>query len=214
LTTNTENTSGLAEGGTAAKDSLSAARANYLLALLTLVGALSFFDRGIFSAVLQSIKLDLHISDTVIGLVAGLVFVVFYTIMGVPIAYLADRYNRRNIIVIGMTVWSILTSLTGFVSNVWQLATLRFLMGAGEASSSAPSSAMVADMYPKEKRPFVLGILWSSSTIGTALALMVGGWINQHYGWRDGVHHRWYSRNILLDSDAPYHQGSATWWRR
>jgi MFS family permease len=154
------------------------------LALLTLVSAFSYFDRGIFSAVLQSIKLELHVSDTVIGLVAGLVFVLFYTIAGVPIAYLADRYNRRNIVVIGLTLWSVFTSLNGFVSNIWQLGTLRFLMGAGEASSGAPSIAMVSDLYPREKRPFVISVLWSSSTVGTALALALGGWINQHYGWR------------------------------
>jgi len=167
-----------------AAPTMSAARANYLLLLLTLVGTVNSLDRGIFGVVLQSIKAEMHVSDTVMGLVAGLPFAFFYAFMGVPIAYLADRYSRRNIIVIGMAFWSVMTCLTGFVANVWQLAVTRFLMGAGEASSVAPSNAMVADLYPKKKRPFVLGILWTGLSLGAVAALAGGGWINQQYGWR------------------------------
>jgi MFS family permease len=158
--------------------------AAYLLALLTLVGAVNSLNRTIFGVVLQSIKNEMHASDTVMGLVAGLAFALFYAFMGMPIAYLSDRHNRRNIIVIGMTFWSAMTCLTGLAANIWQLAVVRFLMGAGEASSGPPSNAMVADLYPKEKRPFVLGILWAGASLGGMVALMGGGWVNQHYGWR------------------------------
>lgn len=160
------------------------AGANYTLLLLTVINALNYFDRGIFSAVLQSIKAEMHLSDTAIGLVAGFAFVLFYSVLGVPIAYLADRYNRRNIIAIGLSIWSLMTALTGMAANVWQLAFTRFLMGAGEASSLAPSNAMVSDLYGKDKRPFVLAILATGSTVGVSLAYLVGGWVNQHYGWR------------------------------
>ena len=158
--------------------------AGYLLALLTLVGAVNSLNRTIFGVVLQSIKTEMHASDTVMGLVAGLAFALFYAFMGMPLAYLSDRYNRRNIIVIGMTFWSAMTCLTGLAANVWQLAVVRFLMGAGEASSGPPSNAMVVDLYPKEKRPFVLGILWAGASLGAIVALAGGGWVNQHYGWR------------------------------
>src|ERR1039457_2630358 len=96
---------------------ISPAAASYLLALLTLVGAVNSLDRTMFGVVLQSIKSEMHLSDTVMGLVAGLAFALFYAFMGMPIASLADRYNRRNIIVIGMTFWSAMTCLTGFAAN-------------------------------------------------------------------------------------------------
>jgi MFS family permease len=163
---------------------ISPAGAGYLLAILTLVGAVKTLNAGVFGVVLQSIKNEMHASDAVMGMVAGLPFALFYASMGLPIAYLSDRYNRRNIIVIGMTFWSAMTFLTGFVANIWQLAVVRFLMGSGEASSGPPSNAMVMDLYPKEKRPFVLAILWTGNSLGGLMALMGGGWVNQHYGWR------------------------------
>jgi MFS family permease len=163
---------------------ISPVAAGYLLALLTLVGAVNSLNRTIFGVVLQSIKSEMHASDTVMGLVAGLAFALFYAFMGMPIAYLSDRYNRRNIIAIGMTFWSAMTCLTGLAANVWELAMVRFLMGAGEASSGPPSNAMVVDLYPKQKRPFVLGILWAGASLGGLVALAGGGWVNQHYGWR------------------------------
>ncbi len=163
---------------------LSPTAANYTLLLLTLINTLNYLDRGIFSAVLQSIKSEMRLSDTSIGLVAGFAFFLFYSILGMPIAYLADRYSRRNIIAIGLAVWSVMTSLTGLAANLWQLALTRFLMGAGEASSLAPSNALVSDLYPRQRRSFVLGILATGSTFGVSLAYLVGGWMNQHYGWR------------------------------
>ena len=112
-------------------------RAHFTLAMLTVISSFNYLDRNLFSIVLQSIKAEMHLSDTVLGLVGGFAFVMFYSIMGVPIAWLADRCSRRNIICLGLAFWSLMTALTGLVQNVWQLALTRFLMGAGEASSIA-----------------------------------------------------------------------------
>ena len=162
----------------------SAWRAHYTLAILTLIYALNHLDRSIFSIVLQSIKTEMELSDTALGLIGGLAFVMFYATLGVPIAYLADRYSRKIIITAGLTVWSLMTALTGLVTGVWQLALARFLMGAGEACGTAPSNSMLADLYDKARRPLALSVLTSGSTIGVFFGFLVGGWVNELYGWR------------------------------
>lgn len=159
-------------------------RTHYTLGILTVIYALNYLDRNVFSIVLQSIKIEMALSDTALGLVGGLAFMLFHSTLGIPIAYLADRFSRRNIIAIGLSVWSVMTALTGLVTNVWQLALCRFLMGAGEACGTAPSNSMLSDLYPKERRSLALSVLTSGSTIGVFLGLLVGGWVNQYYGWR------------------------------
>ena len=162
----------------------SPSRVRYTLAILTVIYALNHLDRSIFSIVLQSVKTDMGLSDTALGLVGGLAFVMFYATLGVPIAYLADRYSRKVIITAGLTVWSLMTAVTGMVMNVWQLALTRFLMGAGEACGTAPSNSMLSDLYDRTRRPLALSILTSGSTIGVFLGFLAGGWINEFYGWR------------------------------
>jgi MFS family permease len=156
----------------------------YALALLTLIYALNYTDRNIFSIVLQSMKQELVLTDTQIGLIGGFAFVLFYSILGVPIARLADRHDRRLIIGTGFAFWSLMTALTGLVTNVWQLAVCRFLMGAGEATGIAPSNSMVSDLFSKARRPLALAVLASGSSIGYFFGYMLGGWVNQLYGWR------------------------------
>ena len=159
-------------------------RTHYTLVVLTLIYALNHLDRSIFSIVLQSIKSDMHLSDTALGLIGGLAFVMFYATLGVPIAYLADRYSRKIIITAGLTVWSLKTVLTGMVTNVWQLALARFLMGAGEACGTAPSNSMLSDLYDRARRPLALSVLTSGSTMGVFLGFVAGGWVNEYFGWR------------------------------
>ena len=158
--------------------------AHYTLAVLTLVSSFNYLDRNLFSIVLESIKAEMHLSDTALGLVGGFAFVMFYSLLGVPIAWLADRFNRRTIIGVGLAFWSLMTALTGLVQNVWQLAATRFLMGAGEASSTAPSNSMLSDLYGRGRRPLVLSIYSCGAGLGTLAGYMMGGWVDQHYGWR------------------------------
>lgn len=169
---------------TGAVETVSSWRSHYVLFLLTIIYALNYLDRNIFSIVLQSIKNELALTDTTLGLLGGLAFAMFYATMGIPIAYLADRYSRRTIIAIGLSVWSLMTALTGMVVNVWQLALTRFLMGAGEATGPAPSNSLLADLYDKSRRPLAISILTSGSTIGIILGYLLGGWVNEVYGWR------------------------------
>ena len=159
-------------------------RSIYALGLLTLIYAINYFDRSILSLVLPQIKAEMHLSDTALGLVSGFAFVLFYSLLGVPIARLADRTSRRNVLGAGLVFWSLMTSLTGFVVNVWQLAATRFLMGAGEACGVAPSNAMVAAMFSKAQRALALAILSAGSAIAFVVFFPISGWIVDHHGWR------------------------------
>lgn len=159
-------------------------RAHYTLAVLTLVSSFNYLDRNLFSIVLEAIKAEMHLSDTALGMIGGLAFALFYSIMGIPVAWLADRSNRRTIIGIGLTFWSLMTALTGLVQSVWQLGLTRFLMGAGEACSIAPSTSLLSDLYGRNRRPLAMSIFSCGAGLGTLAGYMMGGWVNQHYGWR------------------------------
>lgn len=158
--------------------------AAYALFMLTVVYAFNYLDRSILSLVLPQIKAELALSDTALGLISGFAFVLFYSILGVPIAWLADRHNRRNIIGIGFFFWSLMTAATGFVANAWQLAAARFLMGAGEACGISPSNSMIGDLFSKERRPFAMSIMTAGNGLGMLLLFPLVGWIAHTHGWR------------------------------
>lgn len=159
-------------------------RAVYSLGFLTLISAFNYFDRSLLGLALPQIKAEMQVSDTALGLVSGLAFILFYSVMSVPIAWAADRWNRRNIIAAGLAFWSMMTLATGWVANIWQLAIARFLVGAGEACGVAPSNAMIADMFRPERRPLAFSIFATSTSISSLLFFPIAGWIGQHYGWR------------------------------
>lgn len=156
----------------------------YTLLVVTIIYALNFLDRTILSVVLPLIKEDLHLSDTMLGLITGFAFVLLYSGLAVPIARLADRSSRRNILAVGCTAWSLMTAATGMVTNVFQLALTRFLMGAGEAAGIAPSTALLSDRFDKRSRPLALSIMTSGSGIAALVMLPLAGLIAQHHGWR------------------------------
>ena len=160
------------------------AYAIYALAFLTLISSLNYLDRSILSLALPSIKAEMQVSDTMLGLVTGLAFVAFYSVLGVPIAWAADQWNRRNIIAWGFAFWSLMTAATGRVSSIAQLALARFLMGAGEATALAPSNAMVADLFPPRRQPLAMSVLGLASSIASLALFPIIGVIGQHYGWR------------------------------
>lgn len=158
--------------------------ATWPLLMLTLISVFNYLDRSLLGLALPAIKQEMDVSDTALGLVSGLAFVVIYSLLGVPIAWIADRYNRRNIIAVGLTFWSAMTAATGWVSNIWQLAAARFLMGAGEATSTAPANSIIADLFPAGRRPLALALYGTAATIAYALLFPVAGWIAEHHGWR------------------------------
>ena len=120
---------------------------NFALFLLTLVYGFNFIDRQIVGILAPFIQADLNLTNTELGLLIGFVFAAFYTIMGIPIAYMADRVNRVGLLSIALALWSGFTALTGFAQNFWQIGLARIGVGIGEAGGSPPSHAIISDMY-------------------------------------------------------------------
>jgi MFS family permease len=158
--------------------------ATWPLFVLTLVSVSNYLDRSLLGLALPAIKRELGSSDTVLGLVSGLAFILFYSLLGIPIAWAADRTNRRNIIAAGLAFWSVMTACTGFIGGIWQLAVVRLLMGAGEACGTAPSNSLIADRFPPERRPLALALFGTASPLSFILFFPLAGWIAQTYGWR------------------------------
>jgi len=158
--------------------------ATWPLLVLTLISTLNYLDRSLLGLALPAIKKEMGSSDTLLGLVSGLAFVLFYSLLGVPIAWLADRTNRRNIIAAGLVVWSLMTALTGAVVNLAQIAIVRLLMGAGEACGMPPSNSILAGLFPADRRPLAMAIFGTASSISSIFFFPIAGWIAQTWGWR------------------------------
>jgi len=165
-------------------DTLALKRRGLTLALLTLTYFFSFMDRQILAILLEPIKADLKLSDTQLGLLSGLVFAIFYATLGVPIARLADRSSRRNIIAASLAIWSAMTALCGVAQNFTQLLLFRIGVGVGEAGSGPPSQSIIADLYPPEKRASAMAIYSLGVLLGGGLGIMIGGNVAHAYGWR------------------------------
>ena len=156
----------------------------YAVGLLTFIYTANYVDRQIVAILLQSIKLDMGLSDTQLGLLSGLAFAIFYATLGIPIAYLADRMSRKKIIIVSLSLFSVMTIICGYAQNFAQLLLARIGVGVGEAGTSPPSHAMIADMYAPNERATPLAIFALGINIGLLIAFLVGGWVNHHYGWR------------------------------
>jgi predicted MFS family arabinose efflux permease len=159
-------------------------RRYYVLGVLTIVYALNFLDRTIFNVLIEPIKKEFTLSDTTMGLLAGFGFVLFYSLLGIPIARLADRLNRRNIVALAFAFWSAMTFLCGMASSVATLALARIGVGIGESAGTPASQSLVADLFNKNERPRALGIYAIGTYLGVFLGYFIGGYVNQHYGWR------------------------------
>ena len=159
-------------------------RRYYVLGILTLVYALNFLDRTIFNVLIEPIKKEFALSDTSIGLLAGFGFVLLYSLAGIPIARVADRLNRRNIVAIAFAFWSAMTALCGMASSLTMLTLARVGVGLGESAGTPASQSLVADLFDKNERPRALGIYAIGTYLGIFLGYFIGGWVNQHYGWR------------------------------
>ncbi len=156
----------------------------YTLAVLLVVYTLNFIDRQIFGILLPSIKADLALSDTLAGFLAGTAFALFYATLGIPIARLADRSNRRNLIAWALALWSAMTALCGVAQNVSQLALARIGVGVGEAGCSPPAHSLIADYFPANARGTALSIYSLGIPLGIMFGLFAGGWLDQFFGWR------------------------------
>lgn len=155
-----------------------------VLAILLLAYIFNFIDRQIIGILAVPIKADLALSDTQLGLMGGLAFALFYTGLGIPIAWVADRWSRVNIIAASVAVWSAFTALCGLAQNFWHLFLARMGVGVGEAGGVAPSYSLIADYFPPERRARALAIFSFGIPIGSALGIFFGGWIATHVDWR------------------------------
>jgi len=160
------------------------ARRYYVLALLTVIYALNFLDRTIFNVLIEPIKKEFSLNDTTMGLLAGFGFVLFYSLLGLPIARLADRRSRRNIVAVAFAFWSAMTFLCGMAQSVATLALARIGVGIGESAGTPASQSMIADLFDKNERPRALGVYAIGTYLGVFLGYFIGGWVNQHFGWR------------------------------
>ncbi|NNC71336.1 MAG: MFS transporter [Sphingomonadaceae bacterium] len=159
-------------------------RRTLTLTLLTVTYFFSYMDRYILSILLEDIKADLLLSDTQLGILSGIAFALFYATLGVPVAWLADRWNRRNIISIALAIWSAMTALCGLAGNFGQLLAARIGVGIGEAGSSPPSHSMIADLYPPSQRASALAIYTLGVTVGAGAGTILGGTITYYFDWR------------------------------
>eukprot|EP01037_Dinobryon_pediforme_P004516 gene4516-4561_t len=163
---------------------LDAGRRRYVLWLLMIAYTLSFLDRQVLSILVEPIKHDLGISDAQIGILTGPVFVIFYTFIGLPVAWLADRVSRPAIIAVSLTLWSGFTAISGLAGSFSVLALARLGVGFGEAGCNPSAHSLIADISRPEQRASGLAFYSMGLPIGTFLGLAMGGLVVDAFGWR------------------------------
>lgn len=146
----------------------------YVVFILMLANVSSFIDRQILALLVAPIKRDLHLSDTEISLLMGLSFALFYTLFGVVIGHLADKFNRRNIIIAGVTVWSIMTALCGGINSYSQFFLARMGVGVGEATLGPSAYSMITDYFPKSRLSRALSTYSMGVFLGMGIAILIG----------------------------------------
>jgi MFS family permease len=147
----------------------------YVVIVLTALYMLSFVDRTILGLLVGSIKRDLGVSDTRIGLLQGLSFALFYTVMGLPLGRLADTRSRRNLIAAGVVVWSLFTSACSIAKSFWSLFFTRIGVGVGEAGLSPAAYSLISDYFPPDRLGVAISVYYMGVFLGSSLALLVGG---------------------------------------
>ncbi len=156
----------------------------YVLIMLTITSMFNIADRLIMSILLEDIKAEFVLTDTQLGLLAGLAFALFYALMGLPIARLADKYNRKNILAASLAFWSAMTAVCGFATGFVSLFFARLGVGIGEAGGSPSSYSIIADYFKPSERARAMGIYVIGAVLGTGGGLIVGGLLGEWLGWR------------------------------
>lgn len=156
----------------------------FILVMLTLVYVVNYLDRQILGILSKQIKAEFHLTGADIGILNGPAFALLYAILGVPLALLADRINRRNLIAGSMALFSIMTVLSGYATQYIHLLLARIGTGIGEAGTGPAINSTIADLYPPEKRAAALSFYTAGLNVGLLIAFFSGGWIAEHYGWR------------------------------
>lgn len=158
--------------------------AHYAFCVLCGVALFNYIDRQILVILLDAVKRDFGVSDAAMGMLTGTTFSVFYVLGSLPLARLADGGVRRNVLAWALAAWSAMTAVCGLAQSYLQLALARASVAASESAAMPISHSMLTDLYPPARRATVFGILMAAGAGGIAAGLYLGGWINQHYGWR------------------------------
>ncbi len=157
----------------------------YVVFILALVYAINIADRYVVSTVLEPIRVEFRLSDTGVGWLTGVSLALFYITVGLPIARIADRSNRRNIVAAALITWSAMTALLGLTQNFWQFLLARIGVGIGEAGCTPPSTSIIADNFPRGRRAYALTVWALGLPVGAWLGSSVAGAIVDHYhSWR------------------------------
>lgn len=160
------------------------ARQWYVLAVLSLIYALNIADRYVISTLMESIKQDLHLTDTLVAVLSGVGLALFYVTAGIPISWLADRYSRRNILAASLVIWSAMTVLTGLSRTFGQMMVARVGVGVGESGGTPPSTSMLADFFRPRHQTAVLTIWSLGACLGAWLGQDIAGRVADAFDWR------------------------------
>ena len=156
----------------------------YILGLLALTYALSIVDRFLLGILLPQIKAELQLNDSLLGLLSGAAFALFYATLGVPIARLADRFGRKYVISASLAIFSAMTALCGAAVNFLTLFLARVGVGVGEAGTTPASLSIISDLFEKERRSLAMAIFSVGANVGMLAGFIVGGYVAVQYGWR------------------------------
>lgn len=156
----------------------------YVLTMLGLVSVLNYYDRNLIAILVEPMKRDLHLSDANIGLLSGIGFALMYSLLGIPVARLADRYGRARVLTASLAVWSLMTVLSGRAINYTTMLLARVGVGVGEAAGLPASHALVADYFSPASRGKALSVIGICGALGIAVSLAAGGYISDWRGWR------------------------------
>ncbi len=156
----------------------------YTLGVLAVAHMLSLLDRKLPLILAQSIKTDLQLNDTQLGLVIGVMFAIVYTTVAIPMGALADRTSRKRLIAGAITIWSVMTAAGGLAQNVWQLGLSRMGVAVGESVCTPAASSMIGDMFAPRFRARAVAIYFVGAQMGILAGLVLGGWINEIANWR------------------------------
>ena len=156
----------------------------YVLGILTIVYITNFIDRIVLGILVGPIKAELHLTDSQLGLLGGTAFALFYTALGIPIGWWADRVNRVRIMTVALVCWSVFTALTGLAHSFLGLFLARLGVGIGEAGGVAPAYALIADYFRPKSRARALGLYSLGIPVGSACGYLLGGYLTTAVTWR------------------------------
>jgi MFS family permease len=157
------------------------------LAVLCLASFLTTLDRIAFPVLVEPMRREFHLTDTVVGLLTGLTFAAMYVLASIPVARWADVGNRRRIIALSLGIWSLMTAACGLAQSTWQLFAARIGGGLGEAGSTAPAQSLIADYYPPQRRALAMSLFMFTAILGGIVGYLIIGFVADRLGWRQAL---------------------------